>query len=74
MKTLDLIFRSPENGLKHLKLADVKSDLDADIVKAAMQQIIDSKIFVDKNDGQMYPRVASAVYIAEEDQVLFDEK
>lgn len=75
MKSLDLIFRSGVNGnLRHLKLADVKSNLDADTVKAAMQTIIDAQIFVDKDGALLYATPASAVYIDEEDHVLFEEK
>lgn len=75
MKNIDLIFRSNINGgLRHLKMTDVKSDLDAATVKDIMQQIIDSKIFVDKNAQLLYAKVVSAVYIDEQEHVLFEEK
>lgn len=75
MKSIDLVFRSDINGgLRHLKLADVKSDLNAQAVKAIMQQIIDSKIFVDKNAQLLYAKAVSAVYVDEQEHVLFEEK
>ncbi|SFV41390.1 DUF2922 domain-containing protein [Ligilactobacillus acidipiscis] len=75
MKSIDLVFRSNINGgLRHLKLTDVKSDLDAQTVKNMMQQIIDAKIFVDKNAELLYAKPVSAVYIDEQDHVLFEEK
>lgn len=75
MKSIDLEFRSDINGgLRHLKLANVKSDLDAETVKSIMQQIIDSRIFVDKNAELLYAKPVSAVYIDEQDHVLFEEK
>ncbi|KRN82618.1 DUF2922 domain-containing protein [Ligilactobacillus acidipiscis] len=75
MKNIDLVFRSNINGgLRHLKLTDVKSDLDAQTVKNMMQQIIDAKIFVDKNAELLYAKPVSAVYIDEQDHVLFEEK
>ena len=75
MKSIDLVFRSNINGgLRHLKLSDVKSDLDAETVKEIMQQIIDSKMFADSNAELLYSKAVSAVYIDEQDHVLFEEK
>ncbi|GBG95781.1 hypothetical protein LFYK43_22400 [Ligilactobacillus salitolerans] len=74
MKSLDLAFRSAIGGaVHHLKLKYVNTDLDADTVKAAMQQIADAGIFVDKNGDQIYAKPISATYEDEQDQVLFDE-
>jgi Protein of unknown function (DUF2922). len=75
MKSLDLAFRSAIGGaVHHLKLNYVNTDLDAETVKAAMQQIADAELFVDKKGEQMYAKPISATYVTEQDDVLFDDK
>lgn len=75
MKSLDLAFRSAIGGaVHHLKLNYVNTDLDAETVKAAMQQIADSELFVDKKGEQMYTKPISATYVTEQDNVLFEDK
>lgn len=75
MKSLDLAFRSAIGGaVHHLKLNYVNTDLDAETVKVAMQQIADAELFVDKKGEQMYAKPVSATYVTEQDDVLFDDK
>ena len=75
MKSLDLAFRSAIGGaVHHLKLKYVNTDLDAETVKAAMQEIADAQLFVDKKGEQMYAKPMSAIYQTEQDDVLFEEK
>lgn len=75
MKSLDLAFRSAIGGaVHHLKLNYVNTDLDADTVKKAMQEIADAQLFVDKKGDQLYAKPLSASYQTEQDAVLFDEK
>lgn len=75
MKSLDLAFRSAIAGtVHHLKLNYVNTDLDADTIKAAMQQIADAEMFVDKKSDQMYAKPISATYVTEQDDVLFEDK
>ena len=75
MKGFVLAFRSAIGGaVHHLKLNYVNTDLDADTVKAAMQQIADAELFVDKKGEQMYAKPVSATYVTEQDDVLFDDK
>lgn len=75
MRSLDLAFRSSLAGtVHHLKLNYVNTDLDAETVKAAMQQIADAGLFVDKKGDQIYAKPVSATYQTEQDNVLFEDK
>lgn len=74
MKTLDLVFRAAGGSTRHLKLADVQSDLDAETVKGIMQQISAAEMFVDKDGIAMYATPISAVYIDTQEHVLFTEE
>ncbi|GEN49066.1 DUF2922 domain-containing protein [Ligilactobacillus pobuzihii] len=75
MKSLDLAFRSAIGGaVHHLKLKYVNTELDAETVKTAMQEIADAQLFVDKKGEEMYAKPVSATYQTEQDDVLFEEK
>ena len=57
-----------------MQLNFVDTDLDTKKVKQAIQQLVDLKLFVDKNKQPLYEVPMGAQYVTTIDHILFDNK
>ena len=72
MKTLYLSFKGSLGKGHVLKINYANDQLDESTVRAAMQKIVDSKLF-SKEDDVLYIRPSSAKYVTTTDEVIFKE-
>lgn len=72
MRILDMTFRSETNSIKHLKISNVANTLEADEIKAAMQEIAAMELFVDKHNFKMFVKPVSATYVVTQENAVFN--
>lgn len=72
MKTLNLSFKGSLGKGHVLKINYANDQLDESTVRAAMQKIVDSKLF-SKEDDVLYIRPSSDKYVTTTDEVIFKE-
>ena len=71
-KVLKLKFKTAENKNAVITVRYPKEDLSADVVKAAMQKIVDADSF-EKNGVKVYAKVVGANYYSTQSDDIFEE-
>lgn len=67
---LKMKFRDSKGGFQYMSIAHPKADLDAKMVRQAMELVSASNMFV-KKDLQMYTEPVAAYYISTTKEPLF---
>ena len=71
-KVLKLKFKTAENKNAVITVRYPKEDLSSDVVKAAMQKIVDADSF-EKNGVKGYAKVVGANYYSTQSDDIFEE-
>ena len=71
-KDLKLKFKTAENKNAVITVRYPKEDLSSDVVKAAMQKIVDADSF-EKNGVKVYAKVVGANYYSTQSDDIFEE-
>ena len=71
-KVLKLKFKTAENENAVITVRYPKEDLSSDVVKAAMQKIVDADSF-EKNGVKVYAKVVGANYYSTQSDDIFEE-
>lgn len=71
-KVLKLKFKTAENKNAVITVRYPKEDLSSDVVKAAMQKIVDADSF-EKNGVKIYAKVVGANYYSTQSDDIFEE-
>ena len=71
-KVLKLKFKTGENKNAVITVRYPKEDLSSDVVKAAMQKIVDADSF-EKNGVKVYAKVVGANYYSTQSDDIFEE-
>lgn len=71
-KVLKLKFKTAENKNAVITVRYPKEDLGSDVVKAAMQKIVDADSF-EKNGVKVYAKVVGANYYSTQSDDIFEE-
>ena len=71
-KVLKLKFKTAENKNAVITVRYPKEDLSSDVVKAAMQKIVDAYSF-EKNGVKVYAKVVGANYYSTQSDDIFEE-
>ena len=71
-KVLKLKFKTAENKDAVITVRYPKEDLSSDVVKAAMQKIVDADSF-EKNGVKVYAKVVGANYYSTQSDDIFEE-
>ena len=71
-KVLKLKFKTAENKNAVITVRYPKEDLSSDVVKAAMQKIVDADSF-EKNGVKVYAKVVGANYYSAQSDDIFEE-
>ncbi|MGZ7895701.1 DUF2922 domain-containing protein (plasmid) [Lactobacillus crispatus] len=71
-KVLKLKFKTAENKNAVITVRYPKEDLSSDVVKAAMQKIVDADSF-EKNGVKVYAKVVGANYYSTQSDDIFEE-
>ena len=72
-KVLKLKFKTAENKPSMITVRYPKENLAADVVKAAMQKIVDADSF-EKNGVKVYAKVVGAEYYTTQTDDIFEDK
>ena len=71
-KVLKLKFKTAENKNAVITVRYPKEDLSSDVVKAAMQKIVDADSF-EKNGVKVYAKLVGANYYSTQSDDIFEE-
>ena len=71
-KVLKLKFKTAENKNAVITVRYPKEDLSSDVVKAAMQKIVDADSF-EKNGVKVYAKVVGANYYSTQSDDIFEQ-
>ena len=71
-KVLKIKFKTAENKNAVITVRYPKEDLSSDVVKAAMQKIVDADSF-EKNGVKVYAKVVGANYYSTQSDDIFEE-
>lgn len=71
-KVLKLKFKTAENKNAVITVRYPKEDLSSDVVKAAMQKIVDADSF-EKNGVKVYAKVVGANYYSTQSDDIFED-
>ncbi|GAB6092238.1 DUF2922 domain-containing protein [Furfurilactobacillus curtus] len=72
MKNLSLKFTTAAGKNVHLTIRNVNQNLSQEVVRAAMQDMIDAQLITDKKGIQQYTKALSAQYVETTNTPIFD--